>query len=61
MNYERLPEDIEKQIILDRENKTVPSLAFDPKNALRRDSEHDQPTVLRTAFIRDAEKILNCP
>ena len=61
MNYERLPEDIEKQIILDRENKTVPSLAFDPKNALRRDSEHDQPTVLRTAFIRDAEKILHCP
>lgn len=36
-------------------------LAFDSKNAIRRDREHDRPTVLRTAFIRDTEKILHCP
>lgn len=61
MNYERLPEEIENRIIADRASGNLPRLAFDEKNAIRRDPAHDQSTTLRTAFIRDAEKILHCP
>ncbi len=61
MNYEKLPEDIVDLIVTDKQNNTRPNMAFDDENALRRDMSHDQATPLRSAFIRDAEKILHCP
>jgi len=37
-------------------------VAFEDKNALRRIANpHDDSNVWRTAFIRDVDKILNCP
>ena len=61
MSYENLPKDIENLIIDDMANNTRPNVAFDDKNAIRRDTSHDHSTPLRPAFIRDAEKILHCP
>ena len=61
MQYTRLPKELENQIINDRIANTRPNFAFDSAIALRRDSAHDIETPLRTAFIRDAEKILHCP
>ncbi|MBQ4316637.1 MAG: HD domain-containing protein [Clostridia bacterium] len=61
MSYENLPKEIENLIIDDMANNTRPNVAFDDKNAIRRDTSHDKPTPLRSAFIRDAEKILHCP
>ena len=61
MNYEQLPKHIEELLISDRENHTQPNSAFDERYALRRDMSHDQSSPLRSAFIRDAEKILHCP
>ena len=61
MNYSKLPIELENRIIADRKNNTMPNFAFDEADALRRDGAHDTPTSLRTAFIRDSEKILHCP
>lgn len=61
MSYETLSKELEKRIVSDRENGNMPRFAFDAKNAIRRDMAHDVASPLRTAFIRDAEKILHCP
>ncbi|MBQ8896729.1 MAG: HD domain-containing protein [Clostridia bacterium] len=61
MPYEKLPAEIENKIIYDRRHGMVPRVAFPSVLALRRDASHDQPTILRSAFVRDAEKILHCP
>ncbi|MBE6683761.1 MAG: HD domain-containing protein [Ruminococcaceae bacterium] len=61
MSYSQLPEGIAKRIEDDNKNGVDLKLAFDYNNAIRRDSGHDHPTLLRNAFIRDAEKILHCP
>ena len=61
MSYEKLPEEIENKIVSDRLNQTMPNFAFHPDKAIRRDSSHDAQSILRTAFIRDTEKILHCP
>ncbi len=61
MNYEKLPDDIVNLINSDIKNNTRPDMAFSDEKAQRRDNSHDQATVLRSAFIRDAEKILHCP
>ena len=61
MFYENLTAETENKIIFDREHGTLPRVAFNGKNAIRRDESHDASTTLRSAFIRDAEKILHCP
>ena len=61
MFYEKLPEEIENKIKDDRIHGTLPRVAFESINASRRDPDHDQATILRSAFVRDAEKILHCP
>lgn len=61
MSYERLSLEIEKRITDDRANGKAPSVFFPSENAIRRDVGHDAPSTLRSAFIRDTEKILHCP
>ena len=61
MFYEKLPEEIENKIKDDCIHGTRPRVAFESINASRRDPDHDQATILRSAFVRDAEKILHCP
>lgn len=61
LNYERLSDDITAQIKSDRENGTDTSLAFDEANVIRRDNNRDKAGIIRTAFIRDIDKIIHCP
>ncbi len=62
LKYESLSRGLEERITLDRKNGTMPNLAFDESNALRRkDSKRDTASIIRTPFIRDIDKILHCP
>ncbi len=60
-NYKYLTKETESRIILDREKGTFPNISFDEKYVIRRDNTRDNATVLRTAFIRDVDKIMHCP
>ena len=62
LRYETLSTEVENRIISDRENGTVPAVAFDEgKIHRRRDNPRDKANVWRTAFIHDIDKILHCP
>lgn len=59
--YEELTENLIKKIQKERSNNRFKNVAFDEKNVLRRKTDHDNASLLRPAFIRDVDKILNCP
>lgn len=61
LNYERLSNQIADKIRNDREKNAFPSNAFDENKIARRDNERDKANVIRTAFIRDIDKIIHCP
>lgn len=61
MAYEYLSDELTNRIIQDRKNGTIPGNDFDENNVIRRDQNRDNASVLRTAFIRDIDKILHCP
>lgn len=61
MSYEKLSLAVENRIIADRKSGKASPYAFSAENAFRRDMTHDPNTTLRSAFIRDTEKILHCP
>ena len=61
-NYKTLSSEIENLIQLNKQNGTQPQYYCNDDKAIRRkQNEHDNATVWRTAFIRDIDKILNCP
>ncbi|MBQ8291160.1 MAG: HD domain-containing protein [Clostridia bacterium] len=60
--YETLSKELTERMEQERANNTHVNVAFDERNAVRRiQNPHDAPTVWRPAFIRDVDKILNCP
>ena len=59
--YEELTENLIEKIQKERGNNSFEKVAFDEKNVLRRKADHDNASLLRPAFIRDVDKILNCP
>ena len=61
LNYERLSDNISKQIENDRRNDNLSAFGFNEENALRRNNERDKASAIRTAFIRDTDKIIHCP
>ena len=61
LNYEKLSAEVAEKIQSDRENNTVPKIAFDEKNVVRRDNNRDRANIIRTAFIRDIDKIIHSP
>ena len=61
MAYKYLSKEISDRIKADAEANCKPRVAFDEEKVIRRDSTRDNATVLRTAFIRDIDKILHCP
>lgn len=61
LNYERLSDEISARIKNDRENGFAGNLAFNEVNVVRRDSNKDKANIIRTAFIRDIDKIIHCP
>ena len=62
LNYSQLSKELSERIEEDRKNNTSPKLAFPEDRVIRRyDREKDRANVLRTAFIRDIDKIIHCP
>lgn len=61
MKYDVLSEVLCERIRADRENKTLSSMAFCEDNVIRRNQEKDNATIIRTAFIRDIDKIIHSP
>ena len=61
LKYEKLSAEVAEQIRYDREHGCVPKVAFCEDDVLRRDMNRDKANVLRTAFIRDIDKMLHCP
>ena len=61
LNYEKLSDAMSAKIEEDRARDTVPKMAFDEAAVIRRHAERDKATVIRTAFIRDIDKIIHCP
>ena len=60
--YNDLSEELKKRILSDRAAGKKNPAAFSDENALRRKpNPHDAPSVLRSNFIRDTDKIMNCP
>lgn len=55
-NYRDLPKEISDKI--EFQNSRVGNLG---RILRRKDNPHDNPTPIRSAFIRDVDKILNCP
>lgn len=60
--YLNLDPEVEAAIRLDRVNDWQNPYAFRDQDVVRRyDLPHDQATLVRPAFVRDIEKILNLP
>lgn len=61
-NYLYLTKQLEDRIITERQKGDFIDFSFNDDNAIRRkNNSHDKPNVLRSNFIRDIDKILNCP
>ena len=61
LNYQSLSAELTKQILADRKNGTLPMTGFDETNTIRRNNQRDKANVIRTAFVRDIDKIIHCP
>lgn len=60
--YEELSTDITEKMTREKRDGTFLKTAFDDGRVIRRnDNPHDKGTVLRPPFIRDIDKIMNCP
>lgn len=59
--YEKLSDELQKQIEYDRKNNINYNLAFDENNIIRRDISRDKASIWRSASVRDIEKIINSP
>lgn len=60
--FEALSEAVTKQMEQDRAMGTLPRVAFDNADALRRRSlARDKASVWRPPFVHDIDKILHCP
>ncbi len=61
LNYEKLSDEMNEKIKSDMEHNNMPKVAFSEENVIRRDATHDKANIIRTAFIRDIDKIMHCP
>ena len=61
LNYKNLSPAVEQRMAEDRKNNTLPQVGFCEEKALRRQNDRDLPSLIRTPFIRDMDKILHCP
>ncbi len=59
--YERLSKETENRIIESREKGEKNPYAFDEKNIVRRNNDYDKANIIRSACIRDIDKIIHCP
>ena len=59
--YEKLTPETENRIITEKAEGSFASLAFDEAKVIRRNPEKDKADIIRTAFVRDCDKIIHCP
>ncbi len=60
--YEELSPETTQRMTREKSNGGFEKIAFENGRALRRtDNPHDRGTVLRPPFVRDVDKIINCP
>lgn len=59
--YEYLTKETENRIITEKVQGSFTSLAFDEEQVIRRNPDKDRANIIRTAFIRDCDKIIHCP
>lgn len=59
--YKELSADVQKQIILDRENHWENPWKCKDNQVMRRDNSRDKANLWRPSFVRDIEKILHLP
>ena len=59
--YEKLTPETENRIITEKAEGSFASLAFDEANVIRRNPKKDKADIIRTAFVRDCDKIIHCP
>lgn len=60
--YEELSVEISQKMEREKREGSFKKVAFDNGGAIRRvDNPHDLGNVWRTAFVRDIDKIMNCP
>ncbi len=57
LNYEQLSEEVNEKI----GKRLYGNFGFDETKVIRRDNIRDTATAVRTAFIRDTDKIMHCP
>ena len=61
LNYQSLSAELTEQVLTDRKNGTLPMVGFDETDTIRRNNQRDKANVIRTAFVRDIDKIMHCP
>lgn len=61
LNYHQLDKEVEERIIADRRSHKENPCKADEREALRRNMQRDESTLLRPAYIRDIDKILHLP
>ena len=60
--YEELSSEITEKMTREKRDGAFCKTAFDDKRVIRRkNNPHDEGTVLRPPFVRDIDKIMNCP
>ncbi|MBO5778634.1 MAG: phosphohydrolase, partial [Clostridia bacterium] len=60
--YEVLSAELAEQIRKDKENGTLPPMAFSNASVVRRRTlAKDAATLWRPTFVHDIDKILHCP
>lgn len=59
--YLALSKEVETQILEDRKNHKENPYACKNEEAIRRREGHDIPNLIRPAFVRDIQKIMNVP
>ncbi|MCM1546510.1 MAG: HD domain-containing protein [Clostridiales bacterium] len=60
--YEELSDAVAEKMVREKRDGNFKRVAFDNGGVIRRvDNPHDKGSVWRTAFIRDIDKIMNCP
>ena len=59
MKYDNLSRELIQRMEYDRMTGRVPRVAFDERQAIRRNPDKDRPNAFRGVFVRDVDKILH--
>lgn len=61
LKYDKLSNDLQRQIELDRKEGWINPYRCDDEMCIRRNANHDISNLWRPAFVRDIEKIIHLP